>query len=155
MSRRQSPRRAADAKARGHEAMTGRLILFPFLLGVAFVLSQEFLYEPFVVPRLSAWKEVPTLWWVLILAPEAAVCIAAALMARSRKEWILFCVAGALVVTTLQWLAAALNQPGHLKLIEGGPEHFVLQFLILSVLLLGVIATIRTLRFAVLRLHAS
>lgn len=135
--------------------MTGRAILFPFLLGVAFVLSQEFLYEPFVVPRLAGWKEVPILWLVLIFAPEAAVCVAAALMARSRKEWVLFSLAGALVITTLQWLAAALNEPGHLKMIEGGPDHFVLQFLILSVLLLGVVAAIRTLRFAVLRLYAS
>lgn len=134
--------------------MTRRLILFPFLLGVAFVLSQELLYEPFVVPRLAGWQEVPTLWWVLILTPEAAVCVAAALMARSGKEWVLFCVTGALVVTTLQWLAATLNQPGHLKVAEGGPVHFVLQFLILSVLLFGVVAAIRTLRFAVLRRYA-
>jgi len=61
----------------------------------------------------------------------------------------------ALVVTTLQWLAAAFEQPGHLKIIEGGPEHFVLQFLILTVLLLGVVGAVRTVRFAVLRLSAS
>jgi hypothetical protein len=134
--------------------MTGRLILFPFLLGVAFVVGLKFLYEPFVVPRLAGWQEVPILWVVLTLAPAAAVCVAAALKARSIKEWVLFSVAGALVITTLQWLAAALNQPAHHKMIEGGPEQFVLQFLVLSVLLLGVLATIRTVRFAVLRIYA-
>jgi len=135
--------------------MIRRLILFPCLLGLAFVLSQEFFYEPFVVPRLSGWKEAPILLWVAAFAPEAIVCVAAALMAQSRKEWLLFCVAGALVVTTLQWLAASLSEPGHLKAIEGGPVHFVLQFLILSALLFGAVATIRAARFAVLRLHAS
>jgi hypothetical protein len=135
--------------------MTSRLILFPVLLGVAFVVSLKLLYEPLVVPRLSGWQEVPTLWVVLICSPLAAVCVAAALKARSTKEWVLFSVAGAVVITTLQRLAAALNQPAHHKMIEGGPEQFVLQFLILSVLLLAVVAAIRTVRFAVLRLYAQ
>ena len=132
--------------------MTSRLILFPVLLGVAFVVSLKLLYEPLVVPRLSGWQEVPTLWVVLIFSPLAAVCVAAALKARSTKEWVLFSLAGALVVTTLQWLATALNQPAHLKMIEGGRAQLVLQFLILSVLLFGVVAAIRTVRFVILRL---
>jgi hypothetical protein len=135
--------------------MIRRLILFSVLLGLAYVLSDEFLYEPFVVPRLSAWKEVPILWWVVTVAPEASVCVAAALMARSRKEWVLFSIFGALMVTTLQWRAALQNESGYLKMFEGGPLHFVLQFMLLTVLLFGTVATIRAIRFAVQRLHTS
>ncbi len=131
-----------------------RPIVLALLLGVAFVSSQELVYEPFIVPRLAGWHHVPLLWWVAALAPEAAVCLLAALLARRAQEWFTFCILGALVVTSLQWVAGVLDQPGHLKVIEGGILYFAFQFLVLSVLLLGCVAAVRLVRFGV-KSHAA
>ena len=65
-----------------------------------------------------------------------------------------FCMLGALVVTSLQWLAGLLNEPGHHKVVEGGIVHFGVQFLVLSLLLLACVGTIRLVRFGV-RSHAA
>ena len=123
--------------------MNKRLTVLVLLLGTAFVLSQELFYEPFIVPRLGEWKEVPVLWWIAAFAADLAVCVIAALVARSNREWLLFCLLGALFLTIIQWIQGFLNQPGHLKTIEGGIIHFVMQFLILSVLLTGTVALVR------------
>src|SRR5881409_2732557 len=128
--------------------MTRPLIL-ALSLGAAFVTTQEVFYEPFIVPRLAGWHQVPLLWWAAAFAPEAGVCVAAALLARRARDWLAFCILGALVVTSLQWLAGLLNAPGHLKVIEGGIVHFGLQFLGLSILLFGCVGTVRLVRFGV------
>src|SRR2546422_11647919 len=119
-----------------------RPFVLALLLGVAFVSTQELFYEPVIVPRLAGWHQVPLLWWVAALAPEAAVCLVAALLARRAREWLAFCILGALVITSLQWLAGLLNQPGHLKVIEGGVVHFAFQFLVLSLLPLGCVRAV-------------
>lgn len=126
--------------------MTTRLTALVLLLGVSVVLSQELYYEPLVVPRLAEWKEVPVLWWVAAFAPEFAASVAAALLSRSTKEWLLFCLLGGLLVTTLKWGAGVFNQPGHIKAIEGGIVHFALQFLSLTVLLFGAVGAVRLIR---------
>ena len=95
------------------------------------------------MPRLGEWKEVPVLWWIGAFAAELAVCVIVALVARSTREWLLFCLLGALFVTIIQWIQGFLNQPGHHKAIEGGIVHFVIQFLVLSVLLTGAVGLIR------------
>ena len=128
--------------------MIARLTVLVFLLGLSFVLSQELLYEPYIVPRLATWNEVPYLLWVGTLAPEFAVCVAAALISRSTKEWLSFCFLGGLVITALQWVAGLLNQPGHIKAIEGGIVNFVLQYAILTVLLLITVGVMRLIRYS-------
>ena len=126
--------------------MNTRLAVLMFLLGLSFVLTQEFFYEPYIVPRLAEWNEVPYLWWVGAFAPEFAVCVAAGLVSRSTKEWLVFCLLGGLVITTLQWVAGLLNQPGHFKAVEGGIAHFAHQYAILTTLLLGVVGVLRLIR---------
>ena len=135
--------------------MLRSLIVFPLFLGVAFVLSQELIYEPLIVPRLSTWKEIPVYWWVAAFAPEVIVCLAAALMTKPAKEWLSFCASGALVITTVQWVAGLLNQPGHSKVIEGGPLHFAVQLITVGALIFVFVASVRLARLAVLRAHAS
>jgi hypothetical protein len=124
-----------------------RPILLALLLGVVFVSTQELFYEPFIVPRLAGWHQVPLLWWVAAFAPEIGVCVVAAVLARRAREWLVFCVLGAFVVTSVQWLLGLLDEPGHLKAVEGGTVHFGLRFLVLSVLLFGCVGTARLVRF--------
>ena len=111
-----------------------RAILMAFLLGLAFVLGQTLIYERFIVPRLSKWNEVPWGWWLASFAPEFVVIVAASWFIRKFREAVVFCVGGALFVTTLQWIAGVISAPGTAKLIEGGPVHFAVQFLGLTVI---------------------
>jgi hypothetical protein len=121
-------------------------ILILFLIS-SFVLSQKLFYEPFIVPRLAEWQEVPVLWWIGAFAAEFAICVAAALWTRSTREWLSFCLFGALAITTTQWIFGFLNLPGHHKVIEGGIDHFLLQLFIITVLLTGAVGIIRIVRF--------
>ena len=131
-----------------------RAILLALLLGATFVGTQELFYDPFIVPRLARWQQVPLLWWGAAFVPEVGVAVVAALLAQRAREWVVFCMLGALVVTSLQWLAGLLNEPGHHKVVEGGIVHFGVQFLVLSILLLACVGTIRLVRFGV-RSHAA
>jgi hypothetical protein len=111
-----------------------RAIVMAFLLGVAFVLGQTLIYEPYIVPRLGTWHEVPWQWWLAALAPEFAVILAASWIIRGFSQAAVFCVSGALCVVSLQWIAGSLSMPSTAKLIEGGFVHFAIQFLALTVL---------------------
>ncbi|MFH2043596.1 MAG: hypothetical protein ABIK92_00435 [Pseudomonadota bacterium] len=124
-----------------------RLTLLIILLGTAFVISQELFYEPFIVPRLSGWKEVPVLWWIGAFSAEILVCIIVALVSHSTKEWLLFCLYGGLFITTIQWVQGFFLQPGHLKATEGGIVHFGTQFIILSALLACFVGLVRLICF--------
>ena len=127
--------------------MKTRLSISLLSLGLAFVLSQHLFYEPFIVPRLTSWHAVPVYWWGLAFIPEVAVCVVVALISRTTKEWGLFCLLGALVVTTLQWVEAVLHRPGTHKLIEGGVGHFVFQGFILFILLFCTVGLVRVIRY--------
>jgi hypothetical protein len=132
-----------------------RPTLFACLLGVAFVVTQKLVYEPFVVPRLAQWQEIPWQWWLAISLPELAICLASALVARNLYEIAGFAVVGAILVACLQWLANVLNQPGHFKTIEGGPVHFAIHALVLTVLLFTVVGSFYALRLGWHRVRAS
>ncbi len=123
-----------------------RPIMLTGLLGIAFVISQELLYEPYVVPQLSSKLAVPLVWWLLVLTPEFAVCVLAGFSVKNIREGAAFCLLGGFMITTLQWVAGILNEPASHKAIEGGPIHFALQLFIVTFLLscvLGVVGLVR------------
>lgn len=134
--------------------MNTRLPILVSLLVLSYFGSQKFFYEPFVVPRLATWQEVPFIYWVISFIPALIICAIAALKCRSSKEWILFCLLGGLALTSFLWILGYLNQPGTHKVIEGGIYHFMFQYFILTVLLFIAVGVFRLIKY-VFRVRAS
>lgn len=128
-----------------------RPIVLAGLLGVTLLLSQELLYEPYVVPQLSSRVAVPYIWWLVVYAPVLAICVMAGLSVRNMREGAMFCLMGGLVITTLQWVAGIINEPGSHEAIEGGPIHFALQLVIVTFLLSCVLGMVGIVRLGVRR----
>lgn len=134
---------------------TARTLLFPCLLVLTFWLSQEFIYVPFVVPRLITWTEVPIAWVVAVFAPEVIVCIFATLSFHRLADALVFCTLGAFSITGCQFLAGLLHQPGNHKAIEGGLTQFGLQLFLVTMLLAVVVGVLSLIRFGIGRVRAG
>ncbi len=126
--------------------MTVRLFILVLLLGLSYIAAQHLYYEPLIVPKLQERNEIPGIYWTGVFALEVMICIAVIAIAKSAREWILFCLIGGFVIATIQWTEGFLRQPGHLKIIEGGVEHFALQYGILVTLLFAFVGGGRLLR---------
>ena len=107
------------------------------------------------MPQLSAWKEVPIIWWAAVFAPEIIVCILAAWSFRKFTDSLIFCVLGGLSVTSYQFLSGLLNEPGNHKIIEGGFVHFGLQLFIITMLLALAVGALCLIRAGVNRVRAG
>lgn len=130
-------------------------LLFALLLGGSFWASQALIYEPFIVPTLSTSNAVPLAWWAAVLAPEIIVCVIATMTFRQITQGVLFCLLGGLVITASQFLAGLLNQPGHLKAIEGGLLHFGVQLFVVTLLVATVVSLTALVRLGVQRGRAG
>jgi hypothetical protein len=85
------------------------------LLGLSYIAAQHLYYEPVIVPKLREWNEIPSIYWTGVFALEVMICIAVIVMAKSAREWILFCLIGSFVIVTIQWTEGFLLQ----RLLEG------------------------------------
>jgi uncharacterized membrane protein len=82
-----------------------RPVLLALALGIAFVLSDQFIYQSWVVPQLATWQSVPMYVWSIVFTPEIVVCIGAIYWLRTAVSLTVFCIVGALVISSL-------NRPG-------------------------------------------
>lgn len=130
-------------------------MLLALALGIAFVLSQQFIYKPWIVPQLATWQSVPIYVWCIVFTPEITVCIGAIYWLRSAVSLTVFCIVGALVISSCQFASGLLNQPAHHKAIEGGLLQFGVQFVVIALLLTIVIAIGTLARLGVTHVRAG
>lgn len=132
-----------------------RPVLLALALGIAFVLSEQFVYQPWVVPQLATWQSVPMYVWCMVFTPEIAVCIGAIYWLRTAVSLTVFCIVGALVISSSQFASGLLNQPAHHKAIEGGLLQFGFQFVVIALLLAIVIGVCTVVRLGVTHVRAG
>ena len=132
-----------------------RPVLLALALGIAFVLSQQFIYRPWVVPQLATWQSVPMYVWCIVFMPEVAVCIGAIYWLRTAISLTIFCILGALVISSCQFASGLLNQPAHHKAIEGGLLQVSVQFIVIALLLAIVIGVCTVVRLGVIHARAG
>lgn len=132
-----------------------RHVVLALVLGIAFVLSQRFIYQPWVVPQLATWQSVPMYVWCIVFAPEVAVCFGAIYWLRTAVSLTVFCILGALVISSCQFASGLLNQPAYHKAIEGGLRQFGVQFVVITLLLAIVIGVCTVVRLGVTYVRAD
>jgi hypothetical protein len=120
----------------------GFVISAAVAIAVAVVVSDQFIYKSFVVPRLNEIKYVPITWWIAVYSPVLICCVLVGTLSNNLYS-LAFCAVLASVLNRIyNGIAAITGQPGHLKssAVEAPLDFWVLEFfgvvLLYSVLLL-------------------
>lgn len=85
------------------------------VIAVAVVVSDQFIYQSFVVPRLNEIRSVSLIWWTAVFSPVLFCCVLAGALSKNFYGLISCAVLAAVLNRIYNYFAAITNQPGHLK----------------------------------------
>jgi len=111
------------------------------LLGL--LLSHQFIYRQFVIPRISEMNVISIGLWALLVLPPAIVWIATGYFARSMKELVLAGGVSALLVQIYVATCTLLDQPGFsTSLAVEAPGVFWTQGTVLVLVIIMLLGTL-------------
>jgi hypothetical protein len=128
-------------------------VSFALLFGACFV-GHQFVYGPFVLPRLASFRGIPLVWWVAMAAPAIATLIGLGLWLRRPVEFLLSSTMGAAGVFAFTAWASARLEPGFQKsALLGRPDP--LSELLGAFAIAGVCLWIQVMTRAVAQRHSE